>query len=128
MSLFRRLLAGTLWTFLAGLYQRFVIDVATPITARLRAWLVELSGADSAQPLLVDVALFLVALAMFVWVCRALRDNWFFQWLYQIASFGFFGYFALFSWQAMVFVAVLAAETYPELLASLMQAVFGLET
>lgn len=127
MSFFRRLLAGTLWTFIAGLYQRFVIDIATPVTTRARRWMIEVSGADSSQPLLVDVALFLLALAFFVWICRALRDNWFFQWLYQIASFGFFGYFALFSWQTMIFIAVLAAETYPEHLAALTRAIFEVE-
>ena len=124
MSLFRRFLAGTLWTFVAGLYQRFIIDIATPITARARQFMIQMSGADSSQPLLVDVALFLFALASFVWVCRALRDNWFFQWLYQIASFGFFGYFALFSWQSMLFLALLASETYPEYLASITQLFF----
>lgn len=128
MSLFRRLLAGTLWTFLAGLYQRFVIDVATPLTTRTRQWLIEFSGADSAQPLVVDVALFLFALGSFVWICRALRDNWFFQWLYQVASFGFFGYLALFSWQTMLFLAVLAAETYPEHAASVVQTLFGADS
>ena len=75
--------------------------------------------------MLVDVALFLMALGSFVWLCRALRDNWFFQWLYQIASFGFFGYFMLFSWQTMLFLAVLAGETYPEHVAALFQFVFG---
>lgn len=110
MSLFRRLLAGSLWTFVVGAYRRFELDFVTPAVTRVRDLLVGLSNADTRQPVLVDVVLFLVALATFVCVCRALRDNWIFQWLayvaYQIVAFVFFSYGALFSWQTMVLIVL----------------------
>lgn len=124
MSLFRRLLAGSLWTFVVGAYRRFELDFVTPAVTRVRDLLVSLSDADTRQPVLVDAVLFLVALATFVCVCRALRDNWIFQWLayavYQVIAFAFFSYGALFSWQTMVLIVL----ANPDLVESARQLLF----
>lgn len=112
MSLSRRLFFSTAWTFVVGIYRRLELDVVSPVIEHVRGRL----SAESSQPLLVDCALFLVALAVFVWMCNALRYNWVFQWLayfvYQVIAFVFFSYGALFSWQTMVFIALV----YPDYL------------
>lgn len=124
MSLVRRLLGSAVWPFAISVYQRFELDFVAPTVARARALLADLADGDTRQTVLVDAALFLVALATFVWVCRALRDNWVFQWLayfvYQVVAFVFFSYGALFSWQTMVFIAL----AYPELIDSARQLLF----
>lgn len=125
MSLSRHVLLSTLWTFFVGLYRRFELNAVGPAIDRARRLLLDLSSADKSQAALVDLTLFLVALTAFVWMCSALRHNWFFQWLYYFAqqalAFVFFGYGAMFSLQTMVMIALI----YPEHLESLQQLVFG---
>ena len=114
MNNVRRFMAGALWTFVCGLYQRLVTDCATPLAGRTRAFFVGVFGTNA----LVDVVLVLAALCLFVWLCRLLRDNRLFQWLYEITTFVLFSYAALFTWQAFLFLAYLAADTHPELFES----------
>lgn len=120
MSVSRRLFFSTVWTFVVGIYRRLELDIVSPVIEHIRGLL----SAESSQPLLVDCALFLIALAVFVWMCNALRHNWVFQWLayfvYQIIAFVFFSYGALFSWQTMVFIALV----YPDYLEPLRKLLF----
>lgn len=124
MSLPRRLMFSSLWAFVIGMYRRFELDIVSPAIERVREFLIDLSSAEKGQSALVDLALFLFAFAVFVWMCCALRKNWVFQQLYyvvyQVVAFVFFGYGALFSWQTMVFIALV----YPDYIESVRQFLF----
>lgn len=124
MNIARRFMAGAVWTVICNAYQRFVISVATPAITHVRTQLIQMSGSDAKQPIFVDMLLLVLAIAVFLWTCQLMRENRIFQWLYQIASFGLFGYFALFTWQVLLFLAVLFAETYPEYLDAVQRTLF----
>jgi len=125
MSLIRRILLSSLSTFIVGTYQHFVVDVATPMIQRCRTTLISFFQADSAEPIAVDLALFLCAAALLGWICYTLRNNWFFQWLWQIGSFCALGYCGMITWQMLLFMITLAVEIYPHRFDQLIEFMFA---
>lgn len=108
MNFVQRLLQNAVVPIAVSVYRRAELDYINPTLGLLRKTVHEALEADQTHALFIDGALFVIALAAFVWLCRCLRENWVFQWLayflYQIVAFVFFGYGALFSFQTMAFI------------------------